>query len=706
MPEALLAIPVALEAIGAAASGVAGAAGVFGLGGLGWQLGGVALSVGLSYVASLIQTKQPSQPQQAQQVTVTDSTAARVRGYGRCFVGGARMAWENVTVASGAAATGRVALIAHCQGPVDAIEEYHFSDDLGAFVLGVPAWGANGTVSYPFQNLAVLQSNQGNGSQAVSAWVQSILPNWTANDRARGICYTAAIYTSVQQKDFLTYYKSGEPTVRVVMRMAKVYDPRTGQSPNDAWDQPAKWTWSDNPALCILDYLRHPDGRNKPLSRIDLQTFIDFANLCDQAVTLKHGGTEKRYRLSGTYSLTDEPSAVMKRLLATCDGEIYRTAAGLIGIRGGQWVDPTLTFQGDSILAFSLSQGVGKLAAFNRTTITYTSPLHDYQAVEADPWVDTVSEALIGSLPTSLDLDMVPSNGQARRLAKINAFKGNPDWRGQITLDISGLNAIAERVIRVTLPTDDLGIDDVFMVTKAAIAPDFTSVTLEVISLDPAAYAWDAASEEGEAPPLVTTVAAGAVPTPSGFTATATTGTAAGGVVSSINVSVTPPADTSLRLVVQWALAGSGNWTQATATPGNWTLNTGVLADGVSYDVEAQFVATTTIQGAWTAPITVAIAASLSVPGTPSALSGSNSGGTVTLGATAPNASSVSRIVFWRSSGTSFAGATRGASIFCSANQPVVAYDTPGSGTWHYWATAENVAYQDSSPVGYVTVIV
>jgi hypothetical protein len=537
--------------------------------------------------------------------------------------------------------------------------------------------------------------------------VQSILPTWTSADRARGICYTAAIYISVESKNFLTIYKNGEPTLRVVMRMAKVYDPRTAQNPNDTWDNPSTWTWSDNAALCILDYLRHPDGRNKPLSRIDLQTFIDFANLCDQSVTLKHGGTEKRYRLSGTYSLVDEPSAVMKRMLAACDGELYRTAAGLIGIRGGQWVDPTLTFQGDAILAFSLSQGTGKLVAFNRTTVTYTSPGHDFQQVETDPWVDAVSEATVGSLPTSLELDMVPSNGQARRLAKINAAKGNPDWRGQITLDVSGLNAITERVIRVILPDDDLALNVVFMVTKAQIAPDFSTVTLDVISLDSSAYAWDAASEEGEAPPIVPTVSTvTAIPAPSGFTAVATTGTYGGVVASSINVSVTAPADTSEQLIVQWAVSGSGHWIQGSAPAGVWTFNTGVLADGVTYDVQAKFVATTTMQGAWTSTATVTLAPSLSVPGVPSGLSGSNSGGTVTLGATSPNSSSVHHVVFWRASGTSFGAATRLSNAYCGPNQVVSSSDTPGTGTWHYWATAENAMGQASSPVGYITVTV
>lgn len=710
MPEALAIIPLLaaggpLELAGATLGGI-GVLGPFGtlLGGgtLLTTVSGLALSVGLSYAATLL-TPKPSQPNQSTQTTANESTAPRVRGYGRVMLGGARIFWDNVYAYG---ASFRATAIAHCMGPIDAVETYYFDDLVGGFASAL-ALDAALSVTYPLAGLSVVETMRGTGVQAASGTALSYISAWTSADTAKGLCYTVCIYHSVAQKDFLTNYKNGEPSLRIIARMSMVWDPRNGaQNPDDAWDNPTTWGYSDNPALCILDYLRHPDGRGKARSRIDVSTFIDFANLCDEAVPLKAGGTEPRYRIGGTYTLTDEPAGVMQRLLATCDGEIYRTAAGLIGIRGGKWIDPTLTFGGDSILAFSLTQGSGKMMAFNRTTITFTSPDHDFQLIEADPWVDVVSEGFLGSLATSLQLDMVPSASQSRRLAKINAAKANPDWKGQISLDISGLNAICERVITIAIPTDDLGLTETFLITTSSIAPDYTRVDLDVVSLSSAAYSWDAATEEGASPATLPTGATSpSIPVPS-LTLSAVGASYGGITAQSVQIVAAAPSDTSLRLVVQWRIASTGAWAQITPDPGIWTVNTGVISDGQSYDVQALFVATSTLQSGWSAISTIAVVASGTVPPAPTGLSATASGSVVTLGATAPNSSAVSAIAFWCTAGTSFAGATKVSTIYCAPNQTVVATNSPGTGTWRYWATAENSFASDSTQTGPQTVTV
>lgn len=700
MPEALLAIPFIAEAAGAVSSAAAGIGLTISAASVVTAVVDAALSVGLSYAASLF-TSKPSLPSQASQITINESTVSRTRVYGRCLLGGARIFWENVPGA-------RLTAIAHCQGPIDGVEAYWLDDELATFSVSLPNFGIIGNVATPNNGHTWVQTFSGAGVQPASSLALAADTLLTAADMARGLCYTVASFGSVAIQDFVSTYKSGEPVLRIVARGAQIYDPRgVLQNPVELWDAPVTWAWSDNPALCILDYMRHPDGRNIPLTRFDLGTFSNFANLCDQLVLLKHGGSEKRYRLDGTYQLNDEPTAVMQRMLATCDGEIYRTAAGLIGIRGGGWIDPTVIFQGDAILGLSLTQGVGKMAAFTRTTITYTSPDQDYQSVECDPWIDAAAESLIGSLPTALALDMVPSNGQARRLAKINAAKGNPDWKGTISLDITGLNALNERVVRVILPADDLGLDETFLVTKALVASDLSRVDLTVVSLSISAYQWQAAIEEGEAPPIIPTLTGnGIIPVPTGLAAVVHTGSYGGAVVSSITISVTPPTDTSLLLLVEYAIAGSGDWMQGTALVGIYKWNTGALPDGVSYDVQAKFVATTSQQSDWTATTTVTISASGTAPASPAALTSAGAGSTVTLGATAPNSSSVDRIVLWRSGGVLFASATRLPNVYCSPNQTISASDSPGAGTWHYWATAEAAGGQSSAPIGYSTVTI
>jgi hypothetical protein len=597
MPEAIAIVPLLvggpLELTGATLGGIGvfGSLGpaVFALGGIPLlsSVSGLALSVGLSYAASLLASK-PATKNQDTQTTANESATPRVRGYGRAMLGGARIYWDNIYNG----ASYRAVIIAHCQGPIDAIETYYFNDDIGVFST-TASLGASLTVIYPISGgLATIQTMQGTGTQSAPILATAFIPGWTSADAIKGICCTVALYRAVAQKDFLTNYKNGEPLIRIVARMSKVWDPRNGsQNPDDTWDNPSTWSWSDNPALCILDYLRHPDGRNKDRSRIDVSTFIAFANLCDESVPLAAGGTEPRYRLSGTYTFSDEPAGVMQRMLATCDGEIYRTAAGLIGIRGGEWIDPTLTFYGDSILAFSLTQGSGKMVTFNRTTVTFTSPDHEYQLIETEPWVDPVSEAFLGTLSTTVQMDMVSSPTQARRLAKINAAKSNPDWKGQISLDISGLNAIVERVITGVIPDDDLGITETFLITKASIAADYTRVDLDVVSLSSAAYAWTTAEEGANISTLPAGSSTPTIPVPSITLANTT---------NSFSITATAPSDTSLRMVVQWRLSGAGSWTNTLSPdPGIWAVSSGYVATGHTYDVQAEFVATNSLNGGW-----------------------------------------------------------------------------------------------------------
>src|SRR5690606_18435749 len=113
-----------------------------------------------------------------------------------------------------------------------------------------------------------------------------------------------------------------------------------------------------------------------------LDSFAAFADLCDEAVPLAEGGTEKRYRLWGIYQLTDEPDAVIQRMRRTCAAEFYQTPEGKIGIRGGKWEPPTVTIGEKHILGHSLEQGNNRFSAFNELKLTYTSPEHDYQSME------------------------------------------------------------------------------------------------------------------------------------------------------------------------------------------------------------------------------------------------------------------------------------------------------------------------------------
>lgn len=410
------------------------------------------------------------------QATLNQSTGPRIRGYGRAKLGGTRAFWD-----SGAGLLYQVIMAHH--GKIDAFEQFYIGD------LAVSLSGGLVTTA-PMIGQVRIVPHDGASDQAADAEMLVAWPTvWTAQHQLRGIAYWYVRFLSPPAEDYQTVFPEGYNTpVRCVCRLSQVYDPRTELT-----------VWSDNAGLCILDYLTHADGYNRSIDDIDIPSFVEFANLCDEPVPLAAGGTEPRYRLWGIYGLTDDPQDVLAKMRATCDAEFYQTPEGKIAIRGGKWDAPTVTIRDSDILGHSLEQGNNRFATFNELKILYTSPNHDYQTMEATSWENLADQAERGVLPSSLNLDMVPSPTQARRLAKIHIAKSNPQWKGTIIANLSALDALGERTMRVVLP--ELSIDDAFYVASFSIKPDLTGVEIGVMSISEAAYTWSTA-EEGASPPI------------------------------------------------------------------------------------------------------------------------------------------------------------------------------------------------------------
>lgn len=418
------------------------------------------------------------------QATINQSTGPRIRGYGRAKLGGTRAFWDSKD--------GKLfQLIMGHHGRIDAFEQFYIGDTavaidgtevttapLSPFVRIVPHSGADGQVA---------------DAEMLSEWFGI----WTSDHKLSGIAYWYVRFLSPPAEDYQAVFPEGYNTpVRAVCRLSRVYDPRDETHSHSV---SSTWEWSDNASLCILDYLTHPDGYNRPITDIDVDSFADFADICDEAVPLAAGGTEKRYRLWGIYGLTDDPQDVLGKMRAACDAELYQTAGGKIAIRGGKWEAPTVTIRDTDIIAHSMEQGNNKFSTFNELKILYTSPNHDYQTMEATSWENLADQEDRGVLTSSFNLDMVPSPSQARRLAKIHIAKSNPEWKGTIEANLSALDALGERTVRLVIP--ELDIDDAFFVAGFSIKPDLTGVEISVMSINESSYSWTTA-EEGVSPPI------------------------------------------------------------------------------------------------------------------------------------------------------------------------------------------------------------
>lgn len=641
-----------------------------------------AAALGASLLSNALLGQRTTAPQTSpseRQATVRQSVGPRVRFYGRVKVGGTVWFLE--------AKDGNLyQAVTLNEGLISAIQQTWMND------AQVDLDGSGRVTTAPYvvdgAYVAQVQFNMGGASQTVFPQLDAAFTEITPDHRLRGTANFLSIFGEVKQEDIPKVYPQLNPTVRVVMDASIVKSVRTGAM-----------IWSENPADVIYDYLTGVDdagfayGAGYAESQINLASFQAFADLCDETVPLKAGGTTKRYRLAGGYAMNEEIRDVLPRMLRACDGDLYMDADGKIAIRGGKWVEPTLTITDEHIITADFAHGQGSLAAFNELTITYMDPGLDYQETEADPWVDSANIALRGVvLSSQLDLLMTPSHAIARRLAKIHTRKQNPLWSGTIVTNFYGFNAVGEDTVRIVF--SPLGIDTTFLIKSVRFLDDMTGVELTVSSLSSSTYAWDAELEEGTAPgqPPDTSSPISLDPPDDINVSVAQRDLGGGGTGVFLLTTWTEPARVALEQDVEYRTSGSGTWVPMSVSDGVGLAESGLVNDGVDYDVRVRTRSPGGVAGPWIDPvITVTATADTSAPGAITDLIATPSTGQVELTWTQPTSSNAIGAQVLRNSTNNSGTATLVGTVYGSPEVDM-AYTDVGlaAGTYYYWVAAVN----------------
>lgn len=642
-----------------------------------------ALAIGGLYAANtLLSGGQSEYKPSDRQVTLRQSNGPRFRYYGRVKVGGTVWFYESKD--------GWLyrAIIVN-EGQISSFIEYWLNDQR----VYLNSSGEVITSPYVFGlrsiHVAMLLTKNGASSQTAFSPLVSAFSQITANHRNRGSAQILGMFKEVDSAAIGRVYPQGEPNIRVVIDSSIVKNVRTGVR-----------GYSQNLADAIYDYLTGRDDAGFPYgagfleSQINLASFQDYANVAAQAVPLKAGGSEPRYRISGGFGMNERMRDVLGRMLRVGDASLYMDTQGRIAIRGGRWVAPQLFIDGREghIMSAQFVRGTGMLAAFNELTVMYMDPRLDYQESEAQKWIDTSNVALRGRvIPEQIDITMCPSHGQARRLAKIHTHKSNPAWSGTIVTNFYGFNAIGEENVRIRF--DPLGIDTTFMINSVRILDDLTGVELSVSSLTSSAYAWDAALEEGTAsglPPDTSTPPD--LSPPANFTVTAGH-RLIGDTTSTILLATwTPPSRTSLVQQVEYRTSPNGTWTPMLVSDGQPLAESGIVTPAVSYDVRIRTMSPGGSAGEWIDPVvTVAATADTSPPAAVSGIIASVTGSDVQLAWTMPSSANAIGANIYRNTTNNFGTATLIAGVYRPPST-LGEYTDIGlsAGTYYYWIVSFN----------------
>ncbi|MCK8780568.1 hypothetical protein M0654_11280 [Rhizobium sp. NTR19] len=138
-----------------------------------------------------------------------------------------------------------------------------------------------------------------NSSTAYGAIVDAFPTIWGSNHRGDGLASVYMRCHTVSQKNYMKIYPNQMPEHSAVGRGMRLYDPRKdstqGGSGSHRYANPNTWEFSTNLALMRLWHLCHPVGGKMSYSAMYLPDWANAAAVCDQNVTNRSGGTEKRY---------------------------------------------------------------------------------------------------------------------------------------------------------------------------------------------------------------------------------------------------------------------------------------------------------------------------------------------------------------------------------------------------------------------------
>jgi len=302
----------------------------------------------------------------------------------------------------------------------------------------------SGNVTFgKFKDKLVIEKYLGTDDQTASAALVAAFPSWNADFRGRGIAY---LHIRMERND--EAFPSVPQNFFALVRGRKVLDTRTNVT-----------AWSDNPALCLRDYLVNFVG-----VAVDESLCVAAANTCDQTVTTP-AGPQKRYRCAGVLSTGEEPPNNAEALLSAMNG-IGDPSPGAFRMFAGEYHSPIATID-ESWLAGELTVQLQTPSrdVYNLVRGEYIDPERNWQAVPC--WPQTIGSyvTLDGrELPIERDFPMTPNEYQAQRQAYQILLQSRGQRLIEVPLNKRAMNLRVCDTVNVSLP--QYGVDEVYRILR------------------------------------------------------------------------------------------------------------------------------------------------------------------------------------------------------------------------------------------------
>tara|TARA_R110000744_G_scaffold2814_2_gene11188 strand:+ start:2520 stop:5459 length:2940 start_codon:yes stop_codon:yes gene_type:complete len=386
--------------------------------------------------------------------------------YGKMRVAGARI-YDEATGVNNKHLHRILAVAGH---EIESFDELYVNDE-----LVTTDSGGNVTSPAKYSGKLRFKLHLGATDQTADASLVSESVHWTTQHTLNGIAY---MY--VRMAFDADVFPNGIPEFTAVISGKKVYDPRTSTT-----------AWSDNPALCMRDYLVSGYGLSEEPTNIDDTLVTSSANVCDQLVgspvfKMYVGGEYKiktvgntnftlygapdnnvgtlfiatgfptnqsesgivetaRYTCNGAFTLSTTPYDLINSLLTSMDGSLWYSQ-GKWRMKPAYWTAPVLDLNEDDLRStISVSTRHSRRNNFNTVKGTFRGAESNWQTTDYPQVTDADYLTADNNQESVADIDLAFTDNsvEARRIALISLERN----RQQLTVNASfGLKTLQVQV--------------------------------------------------------------------------------------------------------------------------------------------------------------------------------------------------------------------------------------------------------------------
>jgi hypothetical protein len=279
---------------------------------------------------------------------------------------------------------------------------------------------------------------------------------------------------------------NGKPNCLAHVKGRAVWDPRT-----DAWG------WSDNPALCILDYLTNARyGKGMLLEDIDINSFKVAADICETQVETEIGSGE--YQNLFTCNIRIDTTSTVKTNVDT----LLKGCRGLLPEING--ITTLIIEQDDIVTPEKITENLitgnikvkesGTNDRYNRVIVSFIDKSQNWKQQEAI-WPDTTQHNLFKSedngklLEKKITLETSTDHNEARQMARILCLLSREALSGTIVCAPECIKYTVGDIVPISHPSL-MWVDKPFRITNVDYHKE-GNVTLHIREHQPYIYDWD-----------------------------------------------------------------------------------------------------------------------------------------------------------------------------------------------------------------------